>query len=112
GSANIPGSDEVKTQALFTLCAHLKHWAPGYMVGALEWAVPRAGDGPPSEERDKILAPLIGRYFYGMAHKQAWKPDWHQVQGYFGDMKNDGLDCIDDPFIRAAGPPTEELAAR
>lgn len=106
-SGNVSGADAVATQALFNLIAHLKHWAPGYVIGCLEWAVPQAGDGP-SADRDRRLAPLVGRYFYGKARKYRWIPDWKQFQLYFHHMKADGLDCLDDPFIRAAGPPADD----
>ncbi|APR88375.1 hypothetical protein A7982_13724 [Minicystis rosea] len=106
-SGNISGADAIATQALFNLIAHLKHWAPGYVIGCLEWAVPQAGDGP-SADRDRRLASLVGRYFYGKARKYKWIPDWRQFQLYFRHMKDDGLDCLDDPFIRAAGPPVDD----
>lgn len=105
GSAHIPRSDEIATQALFNLVAHLKHWAPAYTIGCLEWALPRAGGDEPSIERDRILAPLIGRYFYGKARKYKWIPDWKQFQLYWKHMKDDGLDCLGDPFIMASAPP-------
>ena len=108
GSANISGSDAIATQALFTLVAHLKHWAPGYVVGVMEWAVPKIGDGSPSEDRDRALAPLIGRYFYGKAHTSKWIPDWRQFKLYWQQMKQDGLDCLADAFIQAAAPPTDD----
>ncbi|APR86368.1 Hypothetical protein A7982_11717 [Minicystis rosea] len=108
GSANIPGADAIATQALFNLVVHLKHWAPGYVIGCMEWATPQAGDGPPSEVRDRRLATLIGRYFYGKARKTSWIPDWKQFQLYFRHMKEDGLDCLSDPFIQASAPPTED----
>lgn len=108
GSANIPRSEEIATQALFNLVAHLKHWAPGYVIGALEWAVPQAGEGPPSPDRDCKLAVLVGRYFYGKARTMKWIPDWKQFKMYWEHMKKDGLDCLSDPFITASGPPTED----
>jgi hypothetical protein len=108
GSANIPRSDEIATQALFNLVAHLKHWAPGYVIGCLEWALPRAGGDGPSADRDRILAPLIGRYFYGKARKFKWIPDWKQFQLYWKHMKDDGLDCLSDPFITASASPTAD----
>lgn len=107
GSANISGSEAVATQALFNLIAHLKHWAPGYVMGCLEWALPQAGEGP-SEERDRRLATLVGRYFYGKAHKFKWIPDWKQLQLYWKHMKADGLDCLSDPFILTSAPPAED----
>ncbi|MFS8071427.1 MAG: peptidoglycan-binding domain-containing protein, partial [Byssovorax sp.] len=107
GSANISGSEAVATPALFNLIAHLKHWAPGYVMGCLEWALPQAGDGP-SEERDRRLATLVGRYFYGKAHKFKWIPDWKQFQLYWKHMRDDGLDCLNDPFILASAPPAED----
>lgn len=105
GSANIPRSDEIATQALFNLVTHLKHWAPGYVIGCLEWALPKAGGTEPSIDRDRVLAPLIGRYFYGKARKYKWIPDWKQFQLYWKHMKEDGLDCLNDPFITASAPP-------
>jgi hypothetical protein len=74
----------------------------------MEWATPQAGDGPPSEDRDRRLATLIGRYFYGKARKSNWIPDWKQFQLYWKHMKEDGLDCLSDPFIQASAPPTED----
>src|SRR5262249_43563264 len=65
------------------------------------------GDGP-SEDRDRRLAPLVGRYFYGKARKYKWIPDWKQFQLYFHHMKADGLDCLDDPFLHAGGPPEDD----
>lgn len=106
-SAKISGCEGIATQALFNLVAHLKHWAPGYVMGCMEWALPQAGDGP-SEDRDRRLAVLIGRYFYGKAHKTKWIPDWKQFQLYWHHMKQDGLDCLSDPFIQASGPPTDD----
>jgi hypothetical protein len=105
GSGNISGAEAVETQALINWIAHLKHWAPGYVIGALEWATPRLGGAPRSVERDKKLAPLVGQYFYGKARKSKWIPDWRQFKLYWGHMKDDGLDCLDDPFIKASGPP-------
>ncbi len=108
GSANISRSEEIATQALFNLIAHLKHWAPGYVTGALEWAVPQAGEGPPSPERDRRLAVLVGRYFYGKARAFKWIPDWKQFKMYWDHMKKDGLDCLSDPFITASAPPEDD----
>ncbi|WP_437994963.1 peptidoglycan-binding domain-containing protein [Sorangium sp. So ce185] len=108
GSGNICGADAIATQALFNLIAHLKHWAPGYVIGCLEWAVPQLGPGSPSEERDRRLAALVGRYFYGKARKHRWIPDFRQFRLYFRHMKDDGLDCLDEPFIHAAGPPADD----
>ncbi|WP_437850979.1 hypothetical protein [Sorangium sp. So ce363] len=107
GSGNISGADAIATQALFNLIAHLKHWAPGYVTGCLEWAVPQAGEGP-SAERDRRLAALVGRYFYGKARRYKWIPSFQQLQLYWKHMKDDGLDCLDDPFIKAAGPPADD----
>jgi hypothetical protein len=107
-SGNITGAEAIATQALFNLIAHLKHWAPGYVIGCLEWAVPQLGGGSPSEERDLRLAVLVGRYFYGKARKYKWIPDWKQFQLYWKHMKDDGLDCLSDPFIQASGPPAED----
>lgn len=112
GSANIAGADAIATQALFNFVAHLMHWAPGYAVGCLVWAAPQVG-GEPSEDGDRRLAVLVGRYFYARAQKSRWIPDWKQFQLYFRHMKEDGLDCLDDPFIQAAAPPSpvEHVAA-
>ncbi|KYF73138.1 peptidoglycan-binding domain-containing protein [Sorangium cellulosum] len=108
GSGNICGADAIATQALFNLVAHLKHWAPGYVIGCLEWAVPQLGPGSPSEERDRRLAALVGRYFYGKARKHRWIPDFRQFRLYFRHMKDDGLDCLHEPFLQAAGPPADD----
>lgn len=111
-SAAIPGSETIYSQALFNLATHLKHWAPGYMVGVVESAgneVP----GAPSLERDKLLATQIVDGFYGLAH--GWIPDWKQLQGYvLRDMKVDGLDVSDDPVLTAATSPsgTQTAAGR
>src|SRR5262249_28744597 len=51
---------------------------------------------------------LIGRYFYGKAHKYKWIPDWKQFQLYWRHMKEDGLDCLDDPFIQATSAPADD----
>jgi hypothetical protein len=107
-SSNFTSADQIATQALFNLVTHLKHWAPGYIIGGLEWALPQAGDGPPSEARDKRLAPLLGRYFYGKARGQKFFPKWEQFQKYWRDMKDDGLNCMDDPFIKASAAPTDD----
>lgn len=108
GSANITGAEAVATQALFNFIAHLRHWAPGYVMGCLEWAVPQA-EGEPSPERDRRLATLVGRYFYGKASKTKWIPDWKQFQLYFTrHMKEDGLDASSEPFIRAPAPPADD----
>ncbi|WP_437745587.1 peptidoglycan-binding domain-containing protein [Sorangium sp. So ce1504] len=108
GSGNICGADAIATQALFNLIAHLKHWAPGYVIGCLEWAVPQLGPGSPSEERDRRLAALVGRYFYGKARKHRWIPDFRQFRLYFQHLKDDGLDCLHEPFLQAAGPPADD----
>ncbi|WP_437642415.1 peptidoglycan-binding domain-containing protein [Sorangium sp. So ce854] len=108
GSGNIGGADAIATQALFNLIAHLKHWAPGYVIGCLEWAVPQLGPGAPSEERDRRLAALVGRYFYGKARKHRWIPDFRQFRLYFRHMQDDGLDCLDEPFLQAAAPPADD----
>jgi hypothetical protein len=106
-SADISGADAIATQALFNLTTHLKHWAPGFVVGCLEWAVPQLGPGEPSAERDRQLAGLVGRYFYGKARmgKPAWTPRWEQLQLYIRHMKADGLDCTADPFFAAFSAP-------
>jgi hypothetical protein len=108
GSANISGSSAVATQALFNFITHLKHWAPGYVTGCLEWAVPQVS-GDPSPERDRQLAVLVGRYFYGKATRTKWIPAWSQFQLYFTrHMKEDGLDCSGEPFIKASSHPTDD----
>lgn len=107
-AGDISNAREIATQALFNMVAHLKHWQPGYAVGCLEWAVPQLGGAAISAERDKRLAHLIGRYFYGKARASAKLPDWKQFQGYWRHMKEDGLDCLSDPFIQASAPPTDD----
>lgn len=107
-AADIGMAEAISTQALFNLVAHLRHWAPGYAAGCIEWALPQLEQGAPSVERDKRLAVLVGRYFYGKARKFQWIPDWKQFQLYWQHMKHDGLDCLDDPFIRATASPTED----
>ena len=107
-AGDISNAREIATQALFNMVSHLKHWQPGYAVGCLEWAVPQLNGAAISAERDKRLAHLIGRYFYGKARGHAKLPDWKQFQGYWRHMKEDGLDCLDDPFIRASAPPTDD----
>jgi hypothetical protein len=101
-SGNLPGSETIATQALFTFAAHLKHWAPGYMDGVLAEA-DRAVPGSPSPERDRLLAPEIVKGFYRRA--KGWIPDWRQLQGYVRDMKADGLDVTGDPILSAGAPP-------
>lgn len=96
------------TQALFNMVSHLKHWAPGYATGCLEWAVPQVSGESISAERDKRLATLVGRYFYGKARGKSWIPDWKQFQGYWRHMKEDGLDCLNDPFIQASAYPADD----
>ncbi|WP_437682080.1 peptidoglycan-binding domain-containing protein [Sorangium sp. So ce131] len=107
-SGHIPGADAIATQALFNLIVHLKHWAPAYVDGCLDWALPQAGGGAPSVERDQRLAVLVGRFFYGKARRSKWIPSWQQFQLYCKHMKADGLDCMSDPFIRASGPPSKD----
>lgn len=106
-AGDIGGAEAIATQALFNLIAHLRHWAPGYAQGCLEWALPQVEQGPPSIARDKRLAVLVGRYFYGKARLFKWIPDWKQFQLYFRHMKEDGLDCLGDPFIAQATAPME-----
>jgi hypothetical protein len=108
GSGNISGAELITTQALFNLVAHLKHWAPGYVMGVMEWAAPQLCDMAPSADRDRALAVLVGRYFYGKANKTKWIPAWKQFQIYFGHMKSDGLDCLSDPFIQASAAPADD----
>ena len=115
-AADFPGEGAVATQALFNLIAHLKHWAPGYVVApgkwvsCLEWALPQVGGDKPSAERDQRLAPLVGQYFYGMPKKlkMKWIPDWKQMKIYWKHMKDDGLDCLGDAFIQASSPPADD----
>lgn len=110
GSADIRGAEAIATQALFNFVAHLKHWAPGYVMGCMEWAVPLV-EGPPSPERDRRLAALVTRYFYGKARAARgarWIPDWRQMLHYVRHMKQDGLDCSGEPVFLAADPPAED----
>jgi hypothetical protein len=107
-AGDVSKADAVASQALFNMISHLKHWAPGYATGCLEWAVPQVADQPVSTERDKQLARLVGRYFYGKARGKSWIPDWKQFQGYWRHMKEDGLDCLNDPFIQASSYPTDD----
>lgn len=107
-AGDISHAAEMSTQALFNMVSHLKHWAPGYATGCLEWVVPQLADQAISAERDKKLAPLIGRYFYGKARGKAWVPGWKQFQSYWQHMKEDGLDCLSDPLITASSYPTTD----
>lgn len=108
GSGAVTGGEEIATQALFNFVTHLRHWAPSYAMGSVEWAASQA-PGPPSAERDVRLAALVGRYFYGRAHRAQWIPDWGQFRIYFAKhLKEDGLDTSRDPFIQTATPPTED----
>ncbi|HRI65211.1 MAG TPA: hypothetical protein PK156_13270, partial [Polyangium sp.] len=107
-ATDIGKADAIATQALFNLVAHLRHWAPGYAVGCIEWAMTQMEPGAPSVERDKRLAVLVGRYFYGKARKFEWIPDWRQFQLYWQHMKADGLDCLNYPFIHAKASPTDD----
>lgn len=107
-AGDISNAHEMATQALFNMVSHLKHWGPGYATGCLEWAMPQLGGAAVSPERDKRLAPLVGRYFYGKARGKSWIPDWKQFQSYWRHMKEDGLDCLSDPFIQAATHPTDD----
>jgi hypothetical protein len=107
-ATDIGKAEAIATQALFNLVAHLRHWAPGYATGCIEWALTQMKPGTPSIERDKRLAVLVGRYFYGKARKFQWIPDWKQFQLYWQHLKADGLDCLSDPFIRASASPTDD----
>jgi len=107
-AGDISSANEMATQALFNMVSHLKHWAPGYATGCLEWAVPQVSGEKISAERDKRLASLVGRYFYGKARGKSWVPDWKQFQSYWRHMKEDGLDCLSDPFIQASAHPTDD----
>jgi hypothetical protein len=108
GSANISSPDGVATQALFNYVVHLHHWLPGCAIGCLDWALPQVESGSPTPERDRRLATLVTRYFYGKAPRYKITPSWKQIQQYWGHMKEDGLDCMSDPFIQASGPPTDD----
>lgn len=108
GSGDISSADQIATQGLFNFIAHLRHWAPAFATGCVEWAVRQIGAGSPSEERDKKLAVQVGRFFYGNARKTKWLPDWKQFQMYWEHMKKDGLDCMDDPFIKAPAAPADD----
>jgi hypothetical protein len=116
-SAKVAGSEQLATQALFNFVAHLKHWAPGYVVPphgktAVETAA-AAVPGQPSEARDRQLAPEIVKAFYGNAGPKAyivgsWKS---QVQRYaLHDMRDDGLDVTGDPVLSASSPPPSKEA--
>lgn len=107
-AGNVGKAEAIATQALFNMVAHLRHWAPAYADGSIEWALTQLPPAASSVERDKRLAVLVGRYFYGKARKFQWIPDWKQFQIYWHHMKQDGLDCLDDPFIRAAAYPKED----
>lgn len=107
-AGDVSSANEMATQALFNMVSHLKHWAPGYATGCLEWAAPQLAGQAVSPERDKLLARLVGHYFYGKARGKGWIPDWKQFQGYWRHMKEDGLDCLSDPFIQAASYPTDD----
>lgn len=108
GSGAVTGGHAIATQALFNLVAHLRHWAPGYATGCVEWAASQA-PGPPSMERDLRLSALVGRYFYGRARRAQWLPDWSQFRIYFTrHMLDDGLDATREPFIQADAPPDDD----
>lgn len=111
-SGKIAGSETIATQALYTLASHLKHWAPGYMLHAVERAA-AAVPGAPSEERDRRLAPAIVQAFYAAAPADSYiVKGWPQAQRYMlRDMKEDGLDLSGDPVLAAASAPTKEAAA-
>ncbi len=102
-SAEHDGAEEIATQALFNLITHLKHWAPAYAMGAIPWALTQVS-GELSEERDRALAPQIGRYFYGKAQSYSWKPAFSQFKQYVTHMKQDGLDCTSDPWFMQDQP--------
>lgn len=106
GSANLPGSETIATQALFNFAAHLKHWAPGAMRGVIEAAAQAVPDSP-SEERDKLLAPEIVKLFVARGPGYVKNTTgWKQLQGYaLRDMKADGLDVSGDPVITASESP-------
>lgn len=107
-AGNVGKAEAIATQALFNYVAHLRHWAPAYADGSIEWALTQMEPGAPSIERDKRLAVLVGRYFYGKANKFKWIPDWKQFQIYWHHMKQDGLDCLGDPFIKATSSPKDD----
>jgi len=50
-AGDISSANEIATQALFNMVAHLKHWAPGYATGCLEWAVPQVS----TEDRKSVV---------------------------------------------------------
>lgn len=108
GSGAISGAAAIASQALFNFVAHLRHWAPAYAIGCMEWAAPQV-TGEPSLERDVRLAVLVGRYFYGKARRAAWLPDWEQFRIYFArHLREDGLDASKEPFILAAAAPSDD----
>ena len=108
GSGAVTGAETIATTALYNFVVHLRHWAPSYAAGCVEWAAAR-DPGPPSAERDARLAVLITRYFYGRARRASWIPAWSQLRIYFArHMREDGLDLSQDPFILAASPPEED----
>jgi hypothetical protein len=107
-ATDIGKAEAIATQALFNFVTHLRHWAPAYAMGCIEWALTQMEPGAPSIERDKRLAVLVGRYFYGKARKFQWIPEWKQFQVYWHHMKLDGLDCLDDPFIQSSAAPTDD----
>ncbi len=109
GSAAVTSADTISTQALFNYITHLRHWLSGYAAGCLEWAAPQVS-GSPSPARDRQLAVLVTRYFYGKARmaKSKFVPSWTQIKQYVQHMKIDGLDCSGEPFFQAAEPPSDD----
>lgn len=109
-SADIDGLEQVATQALANYAIHMKHWAPGYARGGLTWALGRAG-GSRSAERDRRLAPLLGRYFYGKANRAGgWIPSWEQFKRMYARMEREGLPGVcADPFYQSSAPPSETV---
>jgi hypothetical protein len=119
-SAHITQAEAIFTQALFDFIVHLKHWAPGYVVGAVEWAVAKAGGAKPaSVEQDLALAPWIGEYFYRRANTArannatAWIPSWLQFKSYWKFMIDDGGPALEElvtsTFVKEDKPPSKSL---
>ena len=109
-SGKVAGSETIATQALYNFVTHLKHWAPGYLAGAVQAATATV-PGAPSADRDRTLAPAIVRAFYAAAPPNAYVvKGWSQVQRYVRDMRGDGLDVTNDPVFTSASPPPSAKA--